>query len=297
MTDTQKKCFFALAEYLNYTRAAQSLNISQSTLSTNIAALEKSLGLCLFIRNRRMVNLSPEGEIMLEAMKKSDRIFSAAVARAKEFETENILKIGIMEGLNTQILRTAYIRAFREKHPEIMIDFKSFGNSLLLEKCDAGEVDAVLGNDILLKNRKDMGGIPIFVSPLYLVKTKDRDEEHLLKNPDKLPQEHFILQERIQDPFADRYFDAFCQKYKVNPGARQIIRVSNTASVMMNIEMGRGVGFADGLSIIFQTPDFSFEEIAGIRVEYDLIYKSGRKKKSLRFLIQEILERNGKQPE
>ena len=82
MTDTQKKCFFALAEYLNYTRAAQSLNISQSTLSTNIAALEKSLGLCLFIRNRRMVNLSPEGEIMLEAMKKSDRIFSAAVARA-----------------------------------------------------------------------------------------------------------------------------------------------------------------------------------------------------------------------
>ncbi len=49
MTDTQIKCFFALARQLNYTKAARLLGISQSTLSTHITSLEKSMDLRLFV--------------------------------------------------------------------------------------------------------------------------------------------------------------------------------------------------------------------------------------------------------
>ena len=66
MTDMQIRCFLNLAELLNFTRAAEKLNISQPTLSTHISALEKDLNLCLFIRTKRKVFLSPEGKRQIQ---------------------------------------------------------------------------------------------------------------------------------------------------------------------------------------------------------------------------------------
>ena len=64
MTDIQVKCFLALARHLNFTQAAREMCISQSTLSMHISALEKKSDLTLFIRTKRKVELSPEGQIL-----------------------------------------------------------------------------------------------------------------------------------------------------------------------------------------------------------------------------------------
>lgn len=288
MTDMQIRCFLALAEYLNYTKAARILGISQSTLSTHIIALEKSIKLRLFIRNRRSVTLSPEGEIMLKALKETDSILKKALKEARSLENENSLNIGIMEGLNTQLLKGNFWENFQKAHPEIIIQFSSYRSSVLMECCDRGEVDAVLAYDLFWKSRKDMRGIPVFVSRVYLAKSLDRADEQLLQTPEKLSGEQFILQIKEENPFFDRYFDAFCRKYGIVPD--KVLRVSTAASVMMNVEIGMGIGLVDDFSIIFQTPFYSFEEIEDARIEYDLIYKSSRIKNGLRTLIGELQE-------
>ena len=287
MTDTQIKCFFALARQLNYTKAARLLGISQSTPSTHITSLEKSMDLRLFVRNRRTVSLSPEGEIMLEALKETEKIIKTALRKAKDYEKDNILRIGILEGLNTRMFSEKLEMIFQKEHPEIILDVRSFGGSELLETFDSGEVDAILGYHRLLKNRRELNGITVFNSQMYLVKSSDRADRELLKEPGKLKDEYFILQEKEQDPIFETYFQEFCEKYAVNP--EHVIRVSNIASVMMNMEIGLGVGLIDGFSIIYQAPAYAFEKVEGMMVTYDLIYKSGRKKNSLRTLIEALL--------
>lgn len=65
----QLKYFIAAADSLNFSRAAESLYISQPTLSQQIAELEDELGVELFVRTKRSVLLTPAGADLLDKAK------------------------------------------------------------------------------------------------------------------------------------------------------------------------------------------------------------------------------------
>ena len=66
----QLKAFAMLAETLSFSRAAVRLNMSQPALSKKIRLLEEELQTGLFLRNRRVVLLSPIGKAVLEDAQK-----------------------------------------------------------------------------------------------------------------------------------------------------------------------------------------------------------------------------------
>ena len=61
----QLRYFAKAAEILNFSDAAKSLNIAQSSLSQQIKQLEDELGTLLFIRNSHSIRLTEAGEVML----------------------------------------------------------------------------------------------------------------------------------------------------------------------------------------------------------------------------------------
>lgn len=65
----QLQSFLTLAEELHFGRAARRLNIAQPALSLHIKALEQSLGLALFARDRRSVTLTYEGERLTQEVR------------------------------------------------------------------------------------------------------------------------------------------------------------------------------------------------------------------------------------
>ena len=65
--------FWAVAKEGNLTRAAQSLHVAQSALSTQIRALEEQLGHALFIRSGRNLLLTEAGQLVLDY---ADSIFA-----------------------------------------------------------------------------------------------------------------------------------------------------------------------------------------------------------------------------
>lgn len=65
----QLRYFVAVADTLNFSRASESLYVSQSALSKQIADLEQELGVVLFQRDKRTVELSPAGRLLLNEAK------------------------------------------------------------------------------------------------------------------------------------------------------------------------------------------------------------------------------------
>src|SRR5699024_7641200 len=65
MNTFQLSCFLAVAEYLNFSQAAQSLHVTHPAVSQQIQSLEKELNVKLFRRTTRSVKLTEEGKIFL----------------------------------------------------------------------------------------------------------------------------------------------------------------------------------------------------------------------------------------
>src|SRR2546422_3683788 len=81
----QLRYFLAVARHLSFTRAAESLPLSQPSLTTQIRKLERELGVELFQRTTRRVSLTPAGEDFLAAAQQILHLVETAQLEMHEF--------------------------------------------------------------------------------------------------------------------------------------------------------------------------------------------------------------------
>lgn len=102
--------FVAVAEELNFTRAAEKLGIAQPPLSRAIRQLERRLGVQLFERDTRRVELAPAGQVLLDEAPRVLEVISAATRRTSRVGAivpclVVTAKPGVASGLLRQIVR------------------------------------------------------------------------------------------------------------------------------------------------------------------------------------------------
>lgn len=152
----QMRYVLAVAETRNFTRAAERCFVVQSALSHQIKALEQELGMPLFARTSRRVELTAAGAAFLPAARASlaaaDR--AAAEAAAAIGQIRGTLTIGVIPTVTAVDIPTA-LREFHRAHPAVRIALRSGASDELLAAVNAGEVDvAVLGlADSVVPNR------------------------------------------------------------------------------------------------------------------------------------------------
>ena len=126
MEMTQLRTFRAVAEALNFTRAAERLHLTQSAVSHQIKALEEELGEPLFIRAKRGVKLSQAGKTALEYV---ERILDDAEALRERLSGREREPAGrVRAAAATQAfvhLFAALFEAFMRAHPGIELSFRT----------------------------------------------------------------------------------------------------------------------------------------------------------------------------
>jgi LysR family cyn operon transcriptional activator len=126
MEMTQLRTFRAVAETLNFTRAAERLHLTQSAVSHQIKALEEELGEPLFIRAKRGVKLSQAGKIALEY---AERILDEAEALRERISGRERPPVGrVRVAAATQAfvyLFAPLFESFMDAHPGIDLSFRT----------------------------------------------------------------------------------------------------------------------------------------------------------------------------
>ncbi|WP_051194651.1 LysR family transcriptional regulator [Nocardia jiangxiensis] len=126
VTVAHLRSFLAVAEELHFGRAAERLNVSPSSLSEHVAALERRLGKTLFQRTSRNVSLSAEGRQLIPLAENAVRAVDDVIFWARSDIGRPELRIGIavFSTQSRQILTAA-----RNEMPEIEWHIKQLGFS------------------------------------------------------------------------------------------------------------------------------------------------------------------------
>ncbi len=163
----------AVAEMMNFRRAAERCNVSQPSLSAQVSEMESSLGVALFERDRRGVLVTAAGQ---ELVSRARRVLVAAddlVEAANRFidPLAGTLRIGVIPTIGPYLLPLV-VPALRKAYPRLMIVWIEDKTDALVRAISHGEMDAALL--ALEANMGDLEHQTIAVDPFVLAAPRGR---------------------------------------------------------------------------------------------------------------------------
>lgn len=135
------QAFVAIADFQSFTRAAEALGSTQGAISVKLKRLEDKLGCRLIERTPRLVRLSAQGSVFLNAARDfivaHDRALAALSCECRRF------RLGIAEHVAGPEIPLLLAR-LNERDPALTIEVRLENSRNLLDSFDRGELDAVI---------------------------------------------------------------------------------------------------------------------------------------------------------
>jgi DNA-binding transcriptional LysR family regulator len=138
------RTFVAVAEHRNFTRAADVVSRTQSTVSVQIKNLEERLGFALFERTKRSVALTERGDKLLAYAQDILQLNDEGVRAVTEAPLQGRLRLGITEYFAPHHM-PAILQAFRAAYPTLDIEVTTGVTGYLRALVKDGALDLVIG--------------------------------------------------------------------------------------------------------------------------------------------------------
>lgn len=153
------KAFVLVADLQSFTRAAEALDTTQSTISIKLRRLEDQLGRRLLERTPRQVRLSAEGTVFLDAARS---LIGAHERAVSSFQVERRrLVVGISQLIVGSEL-PALLRRMNEHDPHLLIEMRVAGSRDVMQAYEEGTLDAALV--VQAEHRRQPGEV-VFTEP------------------------------------------------------------------------------------------------------------------------------------
>lgn len=294
----QLRCAAMAAEMMSFTKAAQKLNIKQSTLSKRVLDLERRLGMTLFERSTR--GAMPT-KVAAEFLAKAQQIVSEvdglqSTARSIGCGESGKLVVGFATSLTTGSLRRV-ISDFLVRVPEVEFKAIEAGSTRLRQGLERQEIDVVIvaaniaGNGI---KRRPLWGERVMVA----IPT-----DHLLANNDRiywtdLRSETFVLPRKFPGPdMADLLISRLAE-----PGRRPVIieQDVSTENILSMVSLGKFVSLTSENALGIARPGVILQDVHDLtgqtRVDVAAYWREDNDNPALRRffeLIQELYPASG----
>ncbi|OAT80730.1 LysR family transcriptional regulator [Desulfotomaculum copahuensis] len=235
----QLRVFYTVARLLNYSRAGEELALSQPAVSRQVAGLEKSLGLDLFVRQGRRITLTDAGRCLFEY---ADRIFDLAgearraVTQFKDLERGRIL-LGACSVAAAHVLPPV-LRDFQQLHPHIEISLRTGNSGRIAQLAAGGELDlAFTGSPACPPGLQCEPFLPdellLITSPGHPLAGKSDPQPAVLK------EQTLIWRER--GSAARDAVEQYLARHGVKPG--RVLEIPDTETIKRLVSANLGVAF------------------------------------------------------
>ena len=272
--------FITVAEHLSFRGAAERLHLSHPTLTKQINDLENELGLKLFVRNHRQVELTEVGRGFLVGARRTLASAQQAIAHAHEVATgeRGRLTVGTIAALSQVFLDDALTR-FRELFPLVEVT--------VLQLDTRAQIEALLNDSIMLgitfrgPSFDEIAGEELAMklllrSPYCIVYSKHRSlpRGRAPKLSDFRDDNFLTFSPGILDDY-EHVVRSVCQLY--GGFEPKLLPVGNTAdSLMSMVAAGRGVFLRPEIALRGRTLAVNYYVLPATETRYE-IYLVGRK--------------------
>ncbi len=233
------KTFLQVAERKSFTKAAQAMNYTQSTVSTQIKQLETELGTPLFERINHKTNLTERGELLMKHAHQIINIIEEITNdNADSDNCEGIVRFAMPPSVCNIMMGRTYM-TFHEKYPNIKVKIVEGNTDDMLHMLDHGDVDLIFVVDRHIFNKE------------YTVASENRVEMRFVAGKDfaLAGKENLSIEELVKYPFVlternlsyRKLFDERLAELslEVNP----VVEIGDTYLLLELIELGIGVSF------------------------------------------------------
>ncbi|MCU0442248.1 MAG: LysR substrate-binding domain-containing protein [Bacteroidia bacterium] len=175
MNIQQFRYILAVAEFKHFETAAEKCYISQSTLSTMISKFEEEIGIRIFDRKKKPVNLTLEGSILLEQLKTISTDIEHLLEMAKQIkgEVSGKLNISVIPTV-APFLLPLFLQDFAQQFPNLNIVVKEETTEEILKKIKSREID--IGIVSIPLRDKAITEIPLYDEPFVYYDAQNKSK-------------------------------------------------------------------------------------------------------------------------
>lgn len=262
------KSFLKVAEFENFSKAAEALGYAQSTITIQIQQLEQELGVPLFDRIGKRVVLSERGRHFRSYANEMLRIEAEALEAVSENDMpKGILRIGITETISDSFF-PALLEEYLRKYPAVQIEIACGLVLDLYDKLEKGELDLIflLDRQAYRPALQTVFSLPTAV-PFLAHKTHPLANQENV-SPERLAQETLILTEE-----KNNYRQTFDELAIVHGVAFEKIQVlSNLSIILYFLKKNLGVTFTPkyALPSNLAAEDLALFSVEGFEITLDL---------------------------
>ena len=245
MNFTRIEYFLAAAKYLNFTKAASVLYISQPSLSKQIALLEDELGVSLFERLPRALKLTAAGKLLNYEFTRLMPEIDSITEKVKRMKNEKLetLFIGCVESIHLGEIASESVRNFSTKAKNVELFIERYGFEALHNKIIDGSIDAAFTVSTQIGRLKNILYTEIEQRERYIIMstnhrlaTKNEIEIEDLRN------ETFVLHGKSISMALSEDLIEECEKYGFSPRIRYAPDID---SLLDYVELTDGIAFLD----------------------------------------------------
>ncbi|MCL2045629.1 MAG: LysR family transcriptional regulator [Oscillospiraceae bacterium] len=245
MNFTRIEYFLAAAKYLNFTKAANVLYISQPSLSKQIALLEDELGVTLFNRLPRALQLTPAGKLLNYEFNRLMPEIDAITEKVKRLRDESIktLFLGCVESIHLGTKASEAIRSYTSKSKDVEFFIERYDFETLNSKLTDGSIDIAFTISTEIGKMKDIVTVQVDERERYIIMST---EHRLAVKEDikisDLRDEVFVLHGKAISQASSDDLIEVCAKYGFHPK----IRYAHDIDALLDyVEFVDGIAFQD----------------------------------------------------